>query len=204
MERRRCPVAKTSSACSSSGPGRSSSARRASSTTPASQACKALRSEGLEVVLVNSNPATIMTDPELADRTYVEPLTLEIRRSHHRARAPGRAAADRGRADGAEPRHGARQGRRARTLRGRAHRRLGRRDSTWPRTACNSATRCVRSASTCRRAATPGRLTRREELVKTTGFPTHHPAVVHPGRRRRRASRTTSKSSTTSCGAASP
>jgi carbamoyl-phosphate synthase large subunit len=41
------------------------------------QACKALRSEGLEVVLVNSNPATIMTDPELADRTYIEPLTVE-------------------------------------------------------------------------------------------------------------------------------
>jgi len=39
------------------------------------QAVKALRSEGLEVVLVNSNPATIMTDPELADKTYVEPLT---------------------------------------------------------------------------------------------------------------------------------
>src|SRR5262245_35690318 len=43
-----------------------------------SQACKALRSEGLEVILVNSNPATIMTDPELADRTYVEPLTVEV------------------------------------------------------------------------------------------------------------------------------
>ncbi|HEX6050906.1 MAG TPA: carbamoyl-phosphate synthase large subunit, partial [Gemmatimonadaceae bacterium] len=42
------------------------------------QACKALRDEGLEVVLVNSNPATIMTDPEIADRTYVEPLTPEI------------------------------------------------------------------------------------------------------------------------------
>src|SRR5918996_989316 len=41
------------------------------------QACKALRAEGLEVVLVNSNPATIMTDPELAGRTYVEPLTVE-------------------------------------------------------------------------------------------------------------------------------
>jgi carbamoyl-phosphate synthase large subunit len=41
------------------------------------QACKALRDEGLEVVLVNSNPATIMTDPELAERTYVEPLTPE-------------------------------------------------------------------------------------------------------------------------------
>jgi carbamoyl-phosphate synthase large subunit len=43
-----------------------------------SQACKALRAEGLEVILVNSNPATIMTDPELADRTYVEPLTSEV------------------------------------------------------------------------------------------------------------------------------
>ncbi|MFA4944244.1 MAG: carbamoyl-phosphate synthase large subunit [Lentisphaeria bacterium] len=42
------------------------------------QACKALREEGYEVVLVNSNPATIMTDPEFADRTYVEPLTVDI------------------------------------------------------------------------------------------------------------------------------
>jgi len=41
------------------------------------QACKALREEGYTVVLVNSNPATIMTDPELADRTYIEPLTVE-------------------------------------------------------------------------------------------------------------------------------
>src|SRR6059058_2197641 len=41
------------------------------------QACKALRSEGYEVVLANSNPATIMTDPELADRTYIEPLTRD-------------------------------------------------------------------------------------------------------------------------------
>jgi carbamoyl-phosphate synthase large subunit len=42
------------------------------------QACKALREEGFEVILVNSNPATIMTDPEMADRTYVEPLTPEF------------------------------------------------------------------------------------------------------------------------------
>ena len=42
------------------------------------QACKALKAEGFEVVLVNSNPATIMTDPGLADRTYVEPLTTEV------------------------------------------------------------------------------------------------------------------------------
>ncbi|MEM8641688.1 MAG: carbamoyl-phosphate synthase large subunit [Cyanobacteria bacterium P01_G01_bin.54] len=42
------------------------------------QACKALRQEGYEVVLVNSNPATIMTDPETADRTYIEPVTPEV------------------------------------------------------------------------------------------------------------------------------
>jgi carbamoyl-phosphate synthase large subunit len=57
------------------------------------QACKALRDEGLTVVLVNSNPATIMTDPELADRTYVEPLTAEaveqvIAREHPDALLP--------------------------------------------------------------------------------------------------------------------
>lgn len=42
------------------------------------QACKALKADGYEVILINSNPATIMTDPELADRTYVEPLTVEF------------------------------------------------------------------------------------------------------------------------------
>lgn len=42
------------------------------------QACKVLRHEGFEVVLVNSNPATIMTDPEMADRTYIEPLSVDI------------------------------------------------------------------------------------------------------------------------------
>ena len=44
------------------------------------QACKALRQEGYEVILVNSNPATIMTDPEFADKTYIEPLTKQILR----------------------------------------------------------------------------------------------------------------------------
>src|SRR5205085_792510 len=42
------------------------------------QACKALREEGYEIILVNSNPATIMTDPDLADRTYIEPLTADF------------------------------------------------------------------------------------------------------------------------------
>src|SRR3970040_1317217 len=42
------------------------------------QACKALKEEGYEIVLVNSNPATIMTDPEMAHRTYIEPITPSI------------------------------------------------------------------------------------------------------------------------------
>src|SRR6476660_3937577 len=42
------------------------------------QACKALREEGYKVILINSNPAPIMTDPELADATYIEPITPEI------------------------------------------------------------------------------------------------------------------------------
>src|ERR1700709_2441521 len=42
------------------------------------QACKALREEGYKVILANSNPATIMTDPEFADRTYIEPLDADI------------------------------------------------------------------------------------------------------------------------------
>jgi len=43
-----------------------------------SQACKVLRQDGYKIILVNSNPATIMTDPEMADRTYVEPITVEV------------------------------------------------------------------------------------------------------------------------------
>ncbi|MFM6973062.1 MAG: carbamoyl phosphate synthase large subunit, partial [Alphaproteobacteria bacterium] len=42
------------------------------------QACKALRQEGYRVILVNSNPATIMTDPNVADRTYIEPITIDV------------------------------------------------------------------------------------------------------------------------------
>ncbi|HEU4868412.1 MAG TPA: carbamoyl phosphate synthase large subunit, partial [Actinomycetota bacterium] len=42
------------------------------------QACKVLREEGIKVILLNSNPATIMTDPELTDRTYIEPITVEV------------------------------------------------------------------------------------------------------------------------------
>ena len=53
------------------------------------QACKALRREGYRVVLVNSNPATIMTDPDLADATYVEPLTADLVEKVIAAEKPG-------------------------------------------------------------------------------------------------------------------
>ncbi|MGH7917549.1 MAG: carbamoyl-phosphate synthase large subunit, partial [Candidatus Binataceae bacterium] len=57
------------------------------------QAIKALREEGLRIILINSNPATIMTDPELADRTYIEPMTVAsitriIEREHPDALLP--------------------------------------------------------------------------------------------------------------------
>ena len=42
------------------------------------QACKSLKNEGYKIVLINSNPATIMTDPDVADKTYIEPITLEV------------------------------------------------------------------------------------------------------------------------------
>ena len=70
------------------------------------QACKALKEEGYRIVLVNSNPATIMTDPGLADATYIEPITPEIVEQIIAARAARRAAADDGRADRAQHRDG--------------------------------------------------------------------------------------------------
>ena len=54
------------------------------------QACKVLKADGYRVILVNSNPATIMTDPELADRTYVEPITPEFVERSSSAKGPMR------------------------------------------------------------------------------------------------------------------
>ena len=66
------------------------------------QACKALKAEGYRVVLVNSNPATIMTDPEFADATYVEPLTVQTVEMILQAEASRRDLAHGWRPDGAE------------------------------------------------------------------------------------------------------
>ena len=78
------------------------------------QACRVLMEEGYEVVLVNSNPATIMTDPEVATTTYVEPLLPGPVAPGDRAREARRAAADARRADRAQPREGAARRRDAR------------------------------------------------------------------------------------------
>src|SRR5450759_3989688 len=93
------------------------------------QACKALKSEGFEVVLANSNPATIMTDPESADRIYIEPLTREYLEEIirvERARSPSAGFAILptvgGQTDRAQPRH--------RTFRRRSARKV-RRASDW-------------------------------------------------------------------------
>ena len=76
------------------------------------QACRILRDEGLRVILVNSNPATIMTDPEFADATYIEPITPEFVDQDHRQGAPRRAAADPRWPDRAQRRDGAARRRR--------------------------------------------------------------------------------------------
>ncbi len=91
------------------------------------QACKALKAEGYRIILVNSNPATIMTDPELADATYIEPITPEMVAKIIEAERPDAAAADHGRADRAQYRAGACQGRYARQIRRRTDRRQRRR-----------------------------------------------------------------------------
>ncbi len=92
------------------------------------QACRVLMEEGYEVVLVNSNPATIMTDPEVATRDLHRAAAAGDCRAGDRARAARRAAADARRPDRAEHRQGAARRRHARAARRRADRRQLRRD----------------------------------------------------------------------------
>ena len=71
------------------------------------QACRVLREEGYRVMLANSNPATIMTDPDFADAPTSSRSTAEVLDADHRARAARRRAADPRRADRPQPGHGA-------------------------------------------------------------------------------------------------
>ena len=89
-----CPGATTSTKSSSSVPGPIQIGQAAEFDYSGTQACKALRGAGFTVVLVNSNPATIMTDPEVADKTYIEPLTPEFVEKVIRKEKPDALLAD--------------------------------------------------------------------------------------------------------------
>ena len=105
------------------------------------QACKALKEEGYRIVLVNSNPATIMTDPEVADATYIEPITPEFVAKIIEKERPDALLPDHGRADRAQHRAQPRSHRRAQEVRRRDDRRPADGRSTRPRTASCSARR---------------------------------------------------------------
>ena len=77
------------------------------------QACRALREEGHRVVLVNSNPATIMTDPEIADAVYLEPLTVASVEAIIARERPDALLADAGRPDRTQSRRRTRRSRRS-------------------------------------------------------------------------------------------
>ena len=155
-----CRGGPTSRRSWSSAPAPSSSARPASSTTPAPRPAGCCGPRATVVVLANSNPATIMTDPELADRTYVEPLDADTLS----------AIVERERPDALLPTLGGQTGLNLAMalvergvldeLRGRAHRRQRRGHRARPRTATSSRRPWRRSVSRCRRRDSPGRSTR--------------------------------------------
>ena len=150
------------------------------------QACKALKEEGYRVVLVNSNPATIMTDPGLADATYIEPITPEmveriIAKERPDALLPtmgGQTALNTAMAL-------ARSGALA-ALRRRADRRQRQTRSPRPRTASCSARRWTASASPRPRAASCDSLDEARGGARRGRLARDHPPVLHARRHRRR------------------
>ena len=165
------------------------------------QACKALKEEGYRVVLVNSNPATIMTDPGVRRRDLHRADHAGDRREDHREGAPRRAAADHGRADRAQHRAVAAQDGRARQVRRRDDRRDRRSDRQ------GRGPRAVPQGDDANRPATPrshqiktlprrSRRSTRSACRRSSGRPSPSAAPAA-------ASPTTRTSSTTSSSAAS-
>ena len=149
------------------------------------QACKALKDEGYRIILVNSNPATIMTDPDLADATYIEPITPEIVAKIIEKERPRRAAADHGRPDRAQLRALAPEDGRAREVRRRDDRRhrRGHRQGRGPRALPrgDDEDRPRHAALASRQNARRGARGARRDRPAL-----HHPPVLHPRRHRRR------------------
>ena len=102
------------------------------------QACRVLREEGVRVILVNSNPATIMTDPDFADATYIEPITPEVVETIIAKERPDAMLADPRRPDRAQRGDRAARARHPREVRRRADRRQRRGDPARARTARSS------------------------------------------------------------------
>ena len=124
------------------------------------QACRVLAEEGYRVVLANSNPATIMTDPGMADRTYVEPLDPDVLTAIIERERPDALLPTLGRPDRPQPHHGPVRAGRARRPTGWRSSGPTPRPSPPPRTASGSRRPCRRSACRCRRRASPTRWTR--------------------------------------------
>ena len=151
------------------------------------QACQALREEGVRSVLVNSNPATIMTDQDVADAVYIEPLTVGVRWSAIiAARAAGRPAADARRADRPEP---GRRAREAGILERYDVRLLGTPLETIRTAEDRELFSDLLSRNRRAGAGERDRARRCEQcvaLAEQIGLPRHHPAGLHAGRHRRR------------------
>ena len=148
------------------------------------QGCRALREEGFEVVLVNSNPATIMTDPEMATRTYIEPLTPEfvakiIERERPDALLPtlgGQTALNLAMAlheDGTLARFGVELiGAKIDAIRTAEDRKLFKQA-------------IERIGLSLPRSGLARSLDEAKTIVRDTGYPGPHPALLHAGRQRR-------------------
>ncbi len=149
------------------------------------QACKALKEEGYEIVLLNSNPATIMTDPGFADRTYVEPITPEVAEQIIAREKPdvllptlgGQTALNLAVAlarNGALARHG------VELIGARS------RPSRRPRTGTSSRRRWSASGSSMPRVRLRDELGGGPRHRRGDRLPGHHPPSLHDGRRGRR------------------
>ena len=149
------------------------------------QACKALKEEGYEVVLINSNPATIMTDPEMADRTYIEPITPEMVCQDHRAGTPRRPPPHPGRPDRPQLRHGrGRNGDPGEVRRGddRGQSRVIKKaeDRELFRDAM------AKIGLECPKSVIVRTLEEAVDVGRDHRLSRHHPPQLHPGRHRRR------------------
>ena len=141
------------------------------------QACKALKDEGYRIVLVNSNPATIMTDPELADATYIEPITPEmVEKIIARRRRPDALLPTMGGQTALNTAMALAQLGRAGAARRRADRRQRGGDRQGRGPASCSARRWTRSASPRRRAGSSTRWKRRWRRSPRSGLP----AIIRP------------------------